>query len=54
MYGAPDLTCLLCRISKVEKKDMKDLPKSAYRLQGYEGDIGTVPAGQPGKVRGKK
>ncbi|MCK4273590.1 MAG: hypothetical protein KAW90_01765, partial [Dehalococcoidales bacterium] len=53
MYGAPDLTCLLCKIYKVEKKDMKDLPKGAYRLQGYGGDIGTVPLGQEGKIRGK-
>ena len=38
MFGSPDLTCLLCKIYKVEKKDMKDLPKGEYRLQGYEGD----------------
>jgi len=50
MYGAPDLTCLLCKVYKVEKKDMEDIPKGAYRLQGYEGDIGTVPMGQPGKI----
>lgn len=54
MYGAPDLTCLLCKIYKVEKADMKDLPMGAYRLQGYEGDIGTVPSGQPGKTRKKR
>jgi len=54
MYGAPDLTCLMCKIYKVEKEDMKDLPKGAYRLQGYEGDIGTVPLGQEGKIRKKK
>jgi len=55
MYGSPDLTCLLCRIYKVEKKDMKDIPRGAYRLQGYEGDIGTVPFGQEGKVhKGKR
>jgi len=54
MYGSPDLTCLLCRISKVEEKDMKDIPRGAYRLQGYEGDIGTVPFGQDGKVYGGK
>jgi anaerobic selenocysteine-containing dehydrogenase len=53
MYGAPDLTCLLCKIYKVEKKDMKDLPRGAYRLQGYEGDIGTVPLGQEGKIHKK-
>jgi anaerobic selenocysteine-containing dehydrogenase len=53
MYGAPDLTCLLCKIYKVEKQDMKDLPRGAYRLQGYEGDIGTVPLGQEGKTRKK-
>jgi hypothetical protein len=35
----------------VEKKDMKDLPRGAYRLQGYQGDIGTVPLGQEGKIR---
>jgi len=51
MYGAPDLTCLLCKIYKVEKKDMADLPKGAYRLQGYGGDIGTVPFGQEGKIK---
>jgi anaerobic selenocysteine-containing dehydrogenase len=39
MFGSPDLTCLLCKIYKVEKKDMKDLPKGVFRLQGYEGDI---------------
>jgi anaerobic selenocysteine-containing dehydrogenase len=49
MYGAPDLTCLLCRVSRVEKKDMKDLPRSAERLD-REGDIGSVPLGQPGKT----
>jgi anaerobic selenocysteine-containing dehydrogenase len=54
MYGSPDLTCLLCKIYKVEKKDMKDLPRGAYRLQGYEGDIGTVPFGQEGKTRRKR
>jgi anaerobic selenocysteine-containing dehydrogenase len=55
MYGSPDLTCLLCRISKVEEKDMKDIPRGAYRLQGYEGDIGTVPFGQEGKIhKGKR
>jgi anaerobic selenocysteine-containing dehydrogenase len=54
MYGSPDLTCLLCKIYKVEKKDMKDIPRGAYRLQGYEGDIGTVPFGQEGKIRGGK
>ena len=52
MYGAPDLTCLLCKICKVEKEDMQDLPKSALVLQ-KDGDIGTVPLGQDGKI-GKK
>ena len=51
MFGAPDLTCLLCKVYKVEKKDMKDLPKGAYRLQAYGGDIGTVPV--PYDVFGK-
>jgi hypothetical protein len=50
MYGAPDLTCLLCKVRKVEKDEMADLRKSAYRLQGYEGDIGSVPSGQEGKI----
>jgi len=53
MFGSPDLTCLLCKVYKVEKKDIKDLPQGAYRLQGYEGDIGTVPFGQEGKIRQK-
>lgn len=53
MYGAPDLTCLLCKIYKVEKEDMKDLPKKAHYLQGDECDIGVVPLGQEGKI-GKK
>lgn len=46
MFGSPDMTCLLCKVYKVEKKDMKDIPKGAYRLQGYGGDgggIGTAP-----------
>ncbi len=38
MFGSPDLTCLLCKVYKVEKKDMKDLPKGEFRLQGYGKD----------------
>jgi anaerobic selenocysteine-containing dehydrogenase len=53
MFGSPDLTCLLCKVYKVEKKDMKDLPQGAYRLQSYEGDIGAVPFGQEGKIHKK-
>jgi len=54
MYGAPDLTCLLCKVYPVEKKDMADLPKRADRIESAEADVGTVPSGQEGKVRKKK
>ena len=53
MYGAPDLTCLLCKIYPVEKKDMADLPKTAHRIESADADVGTVPLGQEGKKRKK-
>ena len=54
MYGAPDLTCLLCKIYKVEKEDMKDIPKMAQRTESAEADVGSVPLGGEGKIRKKK
>lgn len=42
MFGSPDLTCLLCKVHKVKKEEMSDLPKAAYKLEPG-GDIGTVP-----------
>ena len=36
--------------SCVQKDDMVDIPRGAYRLQGYEGDVGTVPFGGEGKI----